>query len=195
MLNSHDIDNSNLICTMTGQQYRSAFACKATKDVRYYLDGIFVSGEHSQAVATNGHMLYYTDIEAGDLIKDVIFEAVKIPNTVSFVTISEYSDGDSDVGANVLLTLYGKSNQMVSKYICKVIDGRYPDYVAIIPDPTETEVCFNRFSFDALYLAKLQIIFGKSPVTFYMKANTRCASIESSEHENMGHVILMPCKV
>lgn len=190
MLNSYDIDNSTLIGTMTGQQYRSAFACKASKDVRYYLDGIFISAEHGQAVATNGRMLYYSDIEAGDLIKDVIFEAVKIPASVSFVTISEYSDDN-----NVLLTLYGKSNQLVSQHICKIIDGRYPDYKAIIPNGADALTGFNTFSFDALYLAKLQVIFGKEPVTFKMANNTRCARVYSSAHANMGEAILMPCRV
>ena len=79
---------SNLICTLTGDQYRAACACRASKDVRYYLDSIFISSEHKELVATNGHILYTSPIDdLPDDCKDLIIDTAKIPANVESVTI------------------------------------------------------------------------------------------------------------
>jgi len=181
-----------LIATMTGQQYRAAYAVKATKDVWYYLNGVYIPADKATIVATNGHMLYYAVIEAGDVeLEDngLIFEPAKIPASVDSVTIEAFDK------TSVLVKTTGTRSGATTQHICKRIEGPFPDYKAIIPSAYrgKAEGPGDAFGFDTGYLAVLKTIFGPRPVRFEMAGPHDSASITGPDGH--GTVILMPCRV
>lgn len=180
---------TDLIATMTGQQYRAAFASKASNDVRYYLDGIYIHAERGKAVATNGHMMYYTDIEIGPAATSLIFDAPKIPASATSVTVEDFGK------YNVLVKVYGRAGRQLGQHICKVIDGKYPNYQAVIPVASGQEPGPGAaFRFDTEYLALLKTIFGRTQLRFEMTDSNSAASITDAKHPDAGTVILVPVR-
>ena len=174
------------ICTMTGQQYRSAMLCKATKDVRYYLDGLHISLENNEVVATNGHILYTATIEAGEAMESLIFEPAKIPANVQTVNVYLYDEN------NVLVETVDK-NLLHAQHICKRTDGKYPDYKSIFRDNPEGKC--NNIGLDSGYLALLPRIFCKDRIHVHLTAPTDYVTIKSPTNSEYGILVIMPCKL
>ena len=171
---------------MTGQQYRAAILCKATNDVRYYLDGLYISSDNNEVVATNGHIMYTADIEAGDTCRNLIFQPAKIPANVHEVKVQEYDD------TNVLVVAY--SSKGTEQHICKIVDGKYPDY-KMITSSTNTDQSCNKIGYDSKYLALLPRIFNKDNVLIHMPSANVASKVTSVDHDNYGSLILMPVKI
>ena len=180
--------DSKTICTLTGNQYRAAFACMAPKnDPRFYLKSILISVENKEITATNGHYCYVAPIDEVNSEKDIILEAARIPANIDEVKLSFVSEW------LVLVETFNKGNPG-PQFVCKVIDATYPDYKNIIPKDNEAVKEFNLFSFDAGYLAMLPRIFGKVPVRFKMAGSDKPALI-STDDDTLGVLVLMPCRM
>ena len=183
--------DSNVICTMSGMKYRAGFACYPKKDVRYYLNGLHISADNAEVVATDGSILYVADVELGQAAKDIIFEPAKIPTNIETVTISVFNPGVDD--HNVLIQCLD-SRGNTSQHICKLIEGSYPNYRNIL-NAKNADTQFNKIGWSSKYLAMLKTIFGNKPLSFEI-ANQNCASVisDTTDYSN-GRVILMPCRV
>jgi len=178
-----------MIATMTGQQYRAAFAARATKDVRYYLVGIFIHAENAEVVATDGSIMYYASIERGDgNIEAIIFEPAKIAPSALRVTVEAFDKH------NVLVKTYHRSDRATGQHICKIIAGRYPDYQQIIPKSGQAGGPGEAFSFHTKYLALLKTIFGATPVRFTMADPNQAALITTAKPEQ-GTLLMLPCRL
>ena len=117
----------NTIATMTGQAYRAAHAVAAKKDVRPYLNGIHLDPDAGQVVATDGHIMYINDLEPGtEPGPSVIFEPVKVPAGAETVDVNTYDAG------HVMVNVFGPRTGP-TMHLCKIIDGHYPNYKAVIP--------------------------------------------------------------
>ena len=185
------MNDSNVICTMSGMKYRAGFACYPKKDVRFYLNGLHISAENAEIVATDGSILYVADVETGPAVKDIIFEPAKIPANVEAVTISVFNPGVDD-NSVLINCLDSRGNR--SQHICRLIDGTYPDYRAILQSKN-INAQFNKIGWSAKYLALLKTIFGNKPLSFEIP-NQNCASVisDTTDYSN-GRVILMPCRI
>ena len=182
------MSESKSICVLTGDQYRAAFACRAVKDPRFYLESLFISGKHKELVATNGHILYCSPIDGmDDGHPDIIIDAAKIPANIQRVIVTTFDD------SHVLVETETVSGTVGPQFICKVIDANYPDYKAVYPDISKSE-SFQEICFSAVYLAIIQKVFGKVAVKFTL-GGLKKPSIISTKNESMGSLLLMPCRM
>jgi DNA polymerase III sliding clamp (beta) subunit (PCNA family) len=172
------------IATMPASTYRAAFACKATKDVRYYLNGLYLDADRAKIVGTDGHMLYINDVDVGDEPgPSIIFEPVKILVSAETVKVERHDD------TCVMLHVTAR-NGSTTMHICKILDGRYPDYQAVTPpgDPAPTDV----MGFNVEQLARLKQVFKRyAQFEFFGPHNV----YRATGREGEGTVVLMPCKL
>ncbi|HEY4531299.1 MAG TPA: DNA polymerase III subunit beta [Luteimonas sp.] len=121
---------------------RTAFAM-AQQDVRYYLNGLlFDLGEHRlRCVATDGHRLALCEaaLEGGGQAKRQIIVPRK-----GVTELQRLLEG----GDRVLELEMGRNHIRVKRddvtFTSKLIDGRFPDYEAVIPIGADREVRVDR---------------------------------------------------
>ena len=183
---------------LTGTQYRAAFNCKANKDVCYYLDGAYLSMEHSEIVATDGKAMYISKVdEVPEDWKSVILNLPKIPANVERVTISKLNtDSITGVGKYLVETIT-KNGMQGPQFITDEIEGRYPDYKAVENSDNQTNGATNTvFGFDSDCLALIKTVFGKATkVRFNMPSPKFAATVTDINNPEHGKLILMPCIV
>ena len=126
---------------------RTAFAM-AQQDVRYYLNGLLfdLRGDALRTVATDGHRLALceTELEKASGAKRQIIVPRKGVTELQRLLES----GDREIELEV-----GRSHVRVKRddvtFTSKLIDGRFPDYEAVIPIGADREVKVNRESLRA----------------------------------------------
>ena len=143
------IENIDLIervslpeATLKGLMDRTAFAM-AQQDVRYYLNGLLLDlREHAlRSVATDGHRLAVveTTLQAGVAAKRQIL----IPRKGVLELQGLFEAGDGMVELE-----FGRAHLRVKRgdvtFTSKLIDGRFPDYEAVVPIGADKEVRVER---------------------------------------------------
>ena len=174
---------------LTGKQYRAAISCKPNKDVRYYLNGLYLSMEHKEIVATNGHVMYISKVdEVPEDWKSVILDLPKIPANIEKVTISK-------LDSKYLIETVARNGQAGPQFITDEIEGCYPDYKMVENSDKQTNGATNTvFGFDSDYLAIIKTVFGKgTKVRFNMPSPKMAATITDIDYPEHGKLILMPC--
>jgi DNA polymerase-3 subunit beta len=142
------IDNIELVervslpkSTLKELMDRTAFAM-ANQDVRYYLNGMLldVRDKALRCVATDGHRLALseTEIDAGSTARQII---IPRKGVVELQGLFESGEGNVDLefGRNHLRV---RHNDVI--FTSKLIDGRFPDYEAVIPIGADKEVLLAR---------------------------------------------------
>jgi len=130
---------------------RTQFAI-STEETRYYLNGIYfhsaeVDGKPTlRAVATDGHRLARTDIDAPDGATDI--PGIIVPRkTVG--EIQKLLDGEEgDVRLEISKTKIRLSVGPVI-LLSKLIEGTFPDYERVMPKDNDKEMIVDRASFAA----------------------------------------------
>jgi hypothetical protein len=195
---------NELICIMTGQQYRAAFEIAGKKDPRSYINGIHIrpaDGHHGVVESTNGHMAFRSPINYvalnGEADRDIIFEAVKIPVSAHRVEIH-------DLGPDrVLLETYTKKDIRKDFYAAK-IPGKFPLIDSVIPRQREKVDAMPIFAFNSNYLALVARVFDGGNVQFNMRDAHSVARITATggdtgrkvkELPEESILVLMPLKV
>jgi DNA polymerase-3 subunit beta len=124
---------------------KTSFAM-ANQDVRYYLNGLLFefSDGGLKTVATDGHRLALCDFE-GDL-EVVQNRQLIVPRKGVLELVRMLSDTDEIVelalGKNHIRLVKGSTI-----FTSKLIDGRFPDYDAVIPVGTDRHIQIDRYSF------------------------------------------------
>lgn len=124
---------------------RTAFAM-ANQDVRYYLNGLLLDLRDNtlRCVATDGHRLALaeTELSAGVAAQRQIIIPRK--GVLELQGLFESGDGNVELefGRNHLRV---RRNEVV--FTSKLIDGRFPDYEAVIPIGADKEVLIAREAF------------------------------------------------
>src|SRR6185312_9967247 len=139
------IDNIELIekvslpeATLKDLMDRTAFDM-ANQDVRYYLNGLLLDlrEQSLRCVATDGHRLALAETELGS--GGMASRQIIIPRkgVLELQGLFESGDGSVDLefGRNHLRV---RRNDVV--FTSKLIDGRFPDYEAVIPLGADKEV-------------------------------------------------------
>jgi DNA polymerase-3 subunit beta len=124
---------------------KTSFAM-ANQDVRYYLNGLLLdfNGNVLRAIATDGHRLAICDTDRGSaLAEDRQFI---VPRKGVLELARMLSDGEDEVSIGI-----GKNHVRLVKdgttFTSKLIDGRFPDYQAVIPVGADKNVSVNRAEF------------------------------------------------
>jgi DNA polymerase-3 subunit beta len=124
---------------------KTAFAM-ANQDVRYYLNGLLMDfrGGNLRTVATDGHRLAVCDHD-----KDVALEQDRqmiVPRKGVMELVRMLSDDEGSVS----LALGRNHVRLVkdgTKFTSKLIDGRFPDYEAVIPVGADRQILIDRDTF------------------------------------------------
>ena len=124
---------------------KTAFAM-ANQDVRYYLNGLLLEFRDGalRTVATDGHRLAVCDFDGKAEVKQN--RQIIIPRKGVLELVRMLTDSKD----NVTLGL-GKNHVRLQKgntaLTSKLIDGRFPDYQAVIPVGTDRKIVVDRTSF------------------------------------------------
>mgnify|MGYP003674305062 CR=1 FL=1 len=154
--------------TLPAALIRGAMACQATKDVRYYLNGILLA-ENGDIVGTDGHAAFRGNCQDSGIESDVIISIDgKIhakAESVQFVFNEDGLGGIATIDSGKVFSF-------------KVIDGKYPDYNRVIPSlPRENHS--NGFTVDSGLLSKVEKTFGKgSAVNFFPGSSHECILVQ-----------------
>ncbi len=115
----------------------------ANHDVRYYLNGMLFDFRQGQlrVVATDGHRLAVSDYESSVSVPDD--RQVIVPRKGVLELGRMMSDGDEEVTLAI-----GRSHVRLAKagtrFTSKLIDGRFPDYEAVIPAGADKQILADR---------------------------------------------------
>jgi DNA polymerase III subunit beta len=121
---------------------RTAFAM-AHQDVRYYLNGMLVDLRENalRCVATDGHRLALSETEVQAKVSQR--RQIIIPRKGVLELQGLFENGDGMVELE-----FGKNHLRVRRgdvqFTSKLIDGRFPDYEAVIPIGADKEVRIGR---------------------------------------------------
>ncbi len=124
---------------------KTAFAM-ANQDVRYYLNGMLVDfrGGNLRTVATDGHRLAVCDHPDNVAVSQDRQMIVPRKGVMELVRmLAEDKD-------NVALSLGRNHVRLVkdgTKFTSKLIDGRFPDYEAVIPVGADKQILIDRDTF------------------------------------------------
>lgn len=127
---------------------RTGFAM-AVQDVRFYLNGLLLErrGDGLRAVATDGHRLALGDWRAGDEAgRQVILPRKGV------LELQRLLDGDEGEVELVFTRNHLRVALGDSVLVSKLIDGRFPDYEAVIPVAADIAVLVEREEFRAALL-------------------------------------------
>lgn len=124
---------------------KTSFAM-ANQDVRYYLNGLLFdfSGQQLRAIATDGHRLAICDLESSVNINS---DRQLIVPRKGVMELSRMLSGDDEevilaIGRNHIRLVKGDTT-----FTSKLIDGRFPDYKAVIPVGADKQMLVDRATF------------------------------------------------
>jgi len=118
---------------------RTQFAM-AQQDVRYYLNGLLLEVGQGQlrAVATDGHRLAVCEMEVGSEVPEDAQQII-VPRKGVLELARLLGDGPDQ---EVRMGIGGQSIRVVAgdvRLSSKLIDGRFPDYGRVVPDPGRSQ--------------------------------------------------------
>jgi DNA polymerase-3 subunit beta len=131
--------------TLKTMMDKTSFAM-ANQDVRYYLNGLLFdfSGELLRAIATDGHRLAICDLDSSISISS---DRQLIVPRKGVMELTRMLSGDSD---NVTLAIGRNHIRLVkgdTTFTSKLIDGRFPDYKAVIPVGADKQMLVEKETF------------------------------------------------
>jgi DNA polymerase III subunit beta len=121
---------------------RTAFAM-AQQDVRYYLNGLLfdLKGKTLRCVSTDGHRLALCETELHESVENR--KQIIMPRKGVLELQRLLEDGDGEIELEV-----GNNHLRVSRsdvtFSTKLIEGKFPDYEAVIPIGADKEIRINR---------------------------------------------------
>lgn len=131
--------------TLKNMLDKTSFAM-ANQDVRYYLNGLLFDFVNNQlkAVATDGHRLAICDLESEIEVKGD--RQLIVPRKGVMELSRMLSDGSDEVTLAI-----GRNHIRLVKddttFTSKLIDGRFPDYRAVVPVGADKQILIDRAVF------------------------------------------------
>lgn len=107
----------------------------ANQDVRYYLNGLLLEASVSglRAVATDGHRLAFAEHRMDTRVSDGVQQAI-VPRKGVLELMRILTPGKEEM--ELVFSAHAIQARFPSmRFTSKLIDGRYPDYLGVIPDP------------------------------------------------------------
>ncbi len=131
--------------TLKKMMDKTSFAM-ANQDVRYYLNGLLFDfvGQQLRAIATDGHRLAICDLESS---VDITSDRQLIVPRKGVMELSRMLSGDEDevtlaIGRNHIRLVKGDTT-----FTSKLIDGRFPDYKAVVPVGADKQMLVDKATF------------------------------------------------
>ncbi len=117
----------------------------AQQDIRYYLNGLLMVIEDGQLklVATDGHRLAYASREAG--AKNLARQEVILPRK-TIIELSKLLEDSDDPIVIELSAAQAKFAFGKVVLVSKLVDGKFPDYVRVIPQNQPKKLKLERIT-------------------------------------------------
>lgn len=163
----------------------------AQQDVRYYLNGLLLAFTASRlrAVATDGHRLALCEEEVSFELDE---REVIVPRKAIGELLRSISDDDGALG----ITL-GSSHIRVrrddSRFTSKLIEGRFPDYRAVVPSQNEHEMTVERKPFRQA-LSRASILANEKYRGIRLEVGSDVVQIRAHNPEQEEAVVELPCQ-
>lgn len=188
-----EMGNVNSFCVVEKEfnnALRSVIHSVASKDVRYYLNGIhldFNSAYGLNVVATDGHRLAVENIKL-ELENQDAFQMILTIDMVDNL-LKLLKDGDEPIDLN-----YTSHSMAVSKngvtLKAKLIDGKFPDYQRVIPKQSGQIAMIHRESFvNAIKRAQCVMDAKHDGLAFEFSKESLMISGKNADHEQSEEVI------
>jgi len=172
---------------------RAAGYCTASKDIRHYLNGVYVNfktEERAVVAGTDGHCLFVCLADAQDM-GDLLGTALIIPND-ALKKLDKRAQ-------TVELTKIGENAYRLGDIVFTPVDGTFPSIGSVIPDAAtlaSREIKPAIYSPDLLVRARkaLQAYYGTKPTAVFQFAQygDDCGIMHAGEH--VAQVIIMPMR-
>lgn len=169
----------------------------ATKDVRYYLNGLFFSFNQDQldVVGTDGHRLSLKSAKTSSVFDQKSFivpdRSVQILQKLlseGACSLSMRKGQDTESVNSVVFTIDDSLT-----FVSTLIDGKYPDYNRVIPKNQSHAIVFNRQDMlDALL--RVNLISGKNSVGALFEINDSQINLTTSnDGEESQEIVDIEC--
>lgn len=171
--------------TYPAQLVRLALSCQAHQDVRYYLNGIYLAS-NGDLVGTDGHRLARATSELKPEFSKIVRNRYgkdnpedrglivkilgSIPKTAYKATFNFKS-----MKLELSKRLANGTIKTIKPLDIELIDGKYPDYSRVIPDPS-SYAPQSSFSLNAFYLASVEVFSEHSDygcITMHMTSDAQ----------------------
>lgn len=117
---------------------RAALVCAGSRDVRYYLNGVYVDtrkGAHIDIVSTDGHRMFahridLKEVTPAELRREWILDRNDLTDVLKGATsihLTGVDDGFAVARIMLKKDLRGKRRQLIG-----MIDGKYPDWTRVL---------------------------------------------------------------
>ena len=132
--------------TIKQKDLKAVAHAMATKDIRYYLNGVLVehNGSETRLAATDGHRLHVVLEELTGLMIEPVSAIIPRDFVVAMLKIKPVARG---VDVEIVLSTYnGKIEarfQNQTSMVTQAIDGKFPDYCRVIPSMALTGQAAN----------------------------------------------------
>ena len=115
----------------------------AQQDVRYYLNGLLleISGDKLVAVATDGHRLAFDETKINASLSNV--KQIIVPRKAVTELVKLLHSAKSEVNVSVSKNHIQITTGSLS-FTSKLIDGKFPDYKKVVPEPSSTATLADR---------------------------------------------------
>lgn len=165
---------------------RAAMACAGKRDVRYYINGVYLA-TNGDIVGTNGHVMFkgQYDIEDQEPLKKGVILKIHgtIPAGAKKVTFDIPEDG---VTRGFCFTDNDKA------FLFDIIDGKYPAYEKVIPKPNRKSFT-NTIGIQPQYFSLIEKVFGKGVYVVLSHGLANESAIVTCGRLEQAVLVLMPC--
>jgi len=140
------LENSKKI-TVSQEDFKSLLEdtmfSMAQQDVRYYLNGLLLelSKNNLRAVATDGHRLALKEINVKTGIEETQQIIVPRKGIIELIRLLDGADENISIGISQNHIRVGKGEV---QFTSKLIDGKFPDYLRVIPKGGDHPITTNR---------------------------------------------------
>jgi len=172
---------------------RAAVNCSATKDIRHYLNGVYVNfktEDHATVAGTDGHCLFVCLADTQDM-GELLGTALIIPND-ALKKLDKRAQ-------SVELSKIGENAYRLGDIVFTPVDGTFPDIGRVIPDAStiaSREIKPAIYNPDLLVRARkaLQTYYGTKPTAVFQFAQygDDCGIMHAGEH--VAQVVIMPIR-
>ncbi len=178
--------NENEFSIKSKQLLKLLNKCKfsiSNDETRHYLSGIYLHTNEIEdknyltAAATDSHRMSISKIK---LDKKIIFEPIILPKKTIYQLCSLLDNYDGDVKISNLKSKikFELSNSIL---ISKLIDGKFPNYIQVIPKNNQKKLDLNLKSFlDSVDRVASVSLDKKDGVKFNLKENTLDLSVNNT---------------
>ncbi len=143
--------------TIKADVVRAAQVFQAKNDVRYYLNGVFISDDGTIA-GTNGHAGFVSSHDAEIDQGYIIAITGLIPKAAHILNITIIEN-------DVLIKCFTASGRKVKALCGEVLEGKFPDIMKVVPDHSEEALAevdgMNEITFQAKYMASASKVFSR----------------------------------